>query len=288
MNRVSASLPRLVRSRGDFEAANAGRRMRRLILGFALVAPFIGLGMVTWSVSLAVGIVVLSHVLLIYPTLVASSQWLGPVVTRFATDRKEVWLTIDDGPDPIDTPRILEVLQRYGGRATFFVKGERVRRYPVETDAIIRQGHTLGNHSHTHPSARFWCLSPGRLAQEIDECNQAIFEVTGHSVTLFRAPVGMKNPFVHPLLDARGMRLIGWSARGFDAVGRDSEAVVNRICRDIDKGAIILAHEGKLGQHESIESLIGRLSEEGYSFIIPTEDRFIFGGPKKRGEENPR
>ena len=286
MSRISADLARVARPRVTHdEQTISGRRVRRLILCFALVAPFIAVFVGTRSLTFAIGIVVLSHILVLYPTLTATSQWLGPVVTHFATDRKEVWLTIDDGPDPVDTPRILDLLARYGARATFFVKGKHVRRYPEEAAEIIRQGHSLGNHSDTHPSARFWCFGPRMIAQEIDQCNKAILDVTGNPTTWFRAPVGMKNPFVHPLLDARKMRLIGWSARGFDAVKNECSAVVNRICKDINPGSIILAHEGKRegrggsSRRDCIESLIKKLSQEGYSFVVPTEDRLRSRAP---------
>ncbi len=281
MSRIAVDLARVARRRATGnEHTMSGRRVRRLVLCFAFVAPFVAVLVGTRSMTLAIGIVVLSHILVLYPTLTATSQWLGPVVTHFSTDRKEVWLTIDDGPDPVDTPRILDLLARYGARATFFVKGERVRKYPREAAEIVRQGHSLGNHSHTHPSARFWCFGPRRIAQEIDQCNKAIRDVAGNQTTWFRAPVGMKNPFVHPLLDARRMCLIGWSARGFDAVKNECSAVVKRICKDISPGSIILAHEGKRGGRcKCVEFLIKKLSEEGYSFVIPSEDKLRSRAP---------
>jgi len=286
MGRIAVDPARVARPRAtDDEQTISGRRVRRLILWFALVAPFMAVFVGTRSMTFAIGIVILSHILVLYPTLAATSQWLGPVVTHFSTDEREVWLTIDDGPDPVDTPRILDLLARYRARATFFVRGERVRRYPQEVGAIVRQGHSLGNHSDAHPSARFWCFGPRRIAQEIDQCNKAILDVTGNPTTWFRAPVGMKNPFVHPLLGARGMSLIGWSARGFDAVKNECSAVVRRICKDIKPGTIILAHEGRgAGACNCIEFLVKRLSEEGFSFVIPSQDKLRSRAPAQGGD----
>src|SRR4029077_3154795 len=139
-------------------------------------------------------------------------QWFGPVITRFATDAREVWLTIDDGPAE-DTEKILEVLAARSVRATFFVKGVLAAQRSDLLQAIRSAGHTIGNHSYSHPSAAFWCLPVPWVEEEIDRCSAVVGRVP-----YFRAPVGMKNPAVHPALAARAMRLIGWTARGFDSV----------------------------------------------------------------------
>ncbi|MEO5719698.1 MAG: polysaccharide deacetylase family protein, partial [Chthoniobacterales bacterium] len=141
---------------------------RKLILGFAIFAAIFFLALVAFHPFLALGLLFLSHMLILFPTLVANCQWLGPVVTRFETREREVWLTIDDGPDPIHTPRLLEILQRFDARATFFVIGERAARFPNELNAIRAAGHEIANHTFSHPSATFWCLPPRRIASEID------------------------------------------------------------------------------------------------------------------------
>ena len=163
---------------------------RRLILGFGLCATLFFLAVVAFHPLLALGVLFLSHLLILFPTLVANCQWWGPVITHFETTRREVWLTIDDGPDPVQTPHMLEILRRFKAKATFFVIGERTAKFPAELDAIRAAGHEIANHTATHPSATFWCLSPSRIAAEIDRCHVA--------KRYFRAPAGMKNFFVHP------------------------------------------------------------------------------------------
>lgn len=257
--------------------------MRRVILAFAAVAPVLTILVWSKSIPLAIGILFISHMLLLYPTLRPTSQWLGPVATSFETTRKEVWLTIDDGPDAEDTPRILDLLDLQGGRATFFVKGSAVARRPDLAAEIVRRGHSLGNHSMTHPSGTFWCLPPAAIANQIDRCSESVQKATGVHTTLFRAPVGMKNPFVHPLLARRAMQLIGWSARGFDGVRTDCDSIVAAILRGTGPGSIVLVHEGRhdsLGKainYEVIERLIERLDADGYSLVIPNVERLIYG-----------
>ena len=197
---------------------------------------------------------------LMIATLSPNLEWLGPVVSRYKTDEREVWLTIDDGPTD-DTPAVLDLLDRYRVGATFFVKGILAASHPEWIAEIGARGHTIGNHSHTHPAAYFWCLPPRAIARQIDACNAAI-----PPTKLFRAPVGHKNLFVHPALRKRGMTLIGFSARAFDAVERNPDVIASRIIRSLEPGAIVLLHQGREWSLRAIEKTIVAIRERGYSF----------------------
>ena len=253
--------------------------MRAGILGFLLLAPIVAVLLWTQSILAAAGVLFLSHMLVLYPTLSANSQWLGPVVTRFRTTGKEVWLTIDDGPTD-DTLAILDLLAGAGARATFFVKGDLAERRPDLLQAITAAGSTVANHSHTHPSGSFWRLGPARIAREIDLCNAAIASALASSARRFRAPVGMKNPFVHPALAARGMRLIGWSARGYDGILLDPDAVAARVLRDATPGSILLLHQGRSHQRTPVSALaigavVRELKARGFAFVIPDDEQLL-------------
>jgi peptidoglycan-N-acetylglucosamine deacetylase len=202
----------------------------------------------------------------------ANCTWLGPVIRRFASEGNELWLTIDDGP-AADTAAVLQILAEANARATFFVKGTSVRRHPELIAAIDAAGSTVANHSDTHPSARFWCLGPRAIAREIDACSRAIEQLLGTAPRLFRAPVGMKNPFVHPLLRRRGMLLIGWSRRAFDTVSRDADAIVRRATSTVRPGDIILIHQGGDIHVECIRRIVGDLTCRGFRFVIPRFDQ---------------
>src|SRR5215831_9479271 len=104
--------------------------IRRLVIGFATFAGLFFMGTIAFHPWIALGVLFLSHLLLLYPTLVANCQWWGPVVTHFETPRREIWLTIDDGPNPAHTPRMLALLQEFDARATFFLIGERAAKFP--------------------------------------------------------------------------------------------------------------------------------------------------------------
>ncbi|MGI8956986.1 MAG: polysaccharide deacetylase family protein [Chthoniobacterales bacterium] len=243
---------------------------RKLILGFAICAALFFFAAVAFHPLLALGVLFLSHMLILYPTLVANCQWWGPVVTRFETKDREVWLTIDDGPDPIHTPRMLEILQRFEARATFFVIGERAAKFPNELNAIRAAGHEIANHTFSHPSATFWCLPPGRIASEIDQ---------GVAAPYFRSPVGMKNFFVHPALARRNLRLIGWTVRGLDTVSKQPDAVAARIMRRIAPGAIFLLHEGHRTATDPdfhprcLEQTLVALTNANYRCVLPRPEQ---------------
>jgi peptidoglycan-N-acetylglucosamine deacetylase len=253
--------------------------IRTAILTINVISPF---GLIAlWPVEPAAGIALLlaAHAAVLYPTLSPNSQWWGPVVTRLATTEPHVWLTIDDGPDPDDTPSILDLLDSHEARATFFVKGSLASKHPELIREIVNRGHEIGNHSHTHPSASFWCLWPSRLAREIDTATEAISEAGGGRPARFRAPVGMKNFWVHPLLAKRGMRLIGWSDRGWDTVSRDPGRVTERLVRNLRPGAILLAHEGAaVTGHRGVDvlrELLPRISALGYRCVVPKEEQLL-------------
>jgi peptidoglycan/xylan/chitin deacetylase (PgdA/CDA1 family) len=244
--------------------------MRKVILFGLVAAPVIALGLLWWSPWASIIVLMVSHALLLYPTLRANVQWLGPVFTRFEPRGNEVWLTIDDGPTD-DTPAVLDALEAGGARATFFVKGVLAEKNADLLREIVRRGHDVGNHSWSHPSGTFWCLPPARIRSEIDDANKMIETVTGRKPSWFRAPVGMKNPFVHPALD--GMPLIGWTARAFDGVSNDADAVVRRLLAGVEPGAILLLHQGRPASAQIIGRVVGELRRRSYSLVVPEVGR---------------
>ena len=215
------------------------------------------------------------HACLFYAIVVPSCGFLVPVVTRFRAKRNQVWLTIDDGPAGEESLRLAEEMSRRGVRATFFVKGKSLAQQPEVGQALLAAGHSLANHTQTHPSPIFWWLVPRQLRAEIEACNDALRSAGVTVRRWFRSPVGLKNLFLQPALVRNGMRFVGWSVRGKDGVTCDPEAVARRVGEKVSPGAIVLLHEGRTRSNEAILRVIDELRDRGYSFVIPADEELV-------------
>ena len=239
---------------------------RVLILGFAPAAALFFLVVIAFHPLLALGVLFVSHMLLLFPTLVANCQWWGPVLTHFETSRREVWLTIDDGPDPIQTPRLLEILRRFEAKATFFVIGERAAKFPAALEAI------------GIPATRLPITLRPIRARHSGVCRRGASQrrsIAAPSPRAIFAPAGMKNFFVHPALARRKMALVGWTVRGLDTSSQDADAVAVRILGKIRPGAIILLHEGHRTATDPdfhprcLERTLTALTNANYRCVLP-------------------
>jgi peptidoglycan/xylan/chitin deacetylase (PgdA/CDA1 family) len=198
-------------------------------------------------------------------------DWFGPVVTRFETAKHELWLTIDDGPAGDDSLRLGDELAQRGARATFFVIGEKLARHPHVATRWRQAGHTLVNHTQTHPAPLFPWLTRARLRAEIDECRAVLRDCGVGAQRWFRPPVGLKPPRLHPELAARELRLVAWNVRSRDGVRSTPEAVERRVVRAARPGAIVLLHEDRPRTVETILRTVDALREQGFGFTIPSD-----------------
>jgi peptidoglycan/xylan/chitin deacetylase (PgdA/CDA1 family) len=194
----------------------------------------------------ALGAVLANHALLMLFGLWPRSHWLGPNWTRLpaaAAARNEIALTIDDGPDPIVTPQVLDMLDRYATQATFFCIGDKAALYPDLCREIVQRGHAIENHSQHHRHD-FSLLGPSGFRRELQTAQDTLIRITGQRPRFFRAPAGLRNPFLDLVLTRLGLQLASWSARGFDTRIGDVERVSNRLLRGLRAGAILLLHDG--------------------------------------------
>ncbi|MGH8198957.1 MAG: polysaccharide deacetylase family protein [Steroidobacteraceae bacterium] len=194
----------------------------------------------------AVGAVIADHALLTAAGLTPRSALLGPNWTRLpaaASGRRELAITVDDGPDPRITPRVLDLLEERGAKATFFCIGERVQRYAELTREMVRRGHSVENHSQRHLNY-FSLLGPRGLVAEVERAQDTIGITTGQQPLFFRAPAGLRSPFLDPVLSRLGLRLASWTRRGFDTVNSSAPTVLGKLTRGLGAGDILLLHDG--------------------------------------------
>lgn len=197
-----------------------------------------------WALALAVAVA--SQWLVVGAGLWPRSQWLGANWTRLppaATARNEFALTIDDGPDPIVTPQVLDLLDRHDARATFFCIGEQAERYPDLCREIVRRGHAVENHSQRH-SHGFSLSGPRALMRELQASQDTLTRICGQRPRFFRAPAGLRNLFLNPALARCGLTLASWSVRGFDTRVNDAQRVQKTLTGGLRAGAILLLHDG--------------------------------------------
>lgn len=190
--------------------------------------------------------VIANHLLIAAVGLWPRSHWLGPNWTRLpekSAARGEIALTIDDGPDPLVTPQVLDLLDRYAVRATFFCVGEKAAQYPELCRDIVRRGHAVENHSQHHRH-HFSVMGLGGMMRELQAAQDTLYSVTGQRPLFFRAPAGLRNPFLEPVLSRLGLRLATWSARGFDTRVGDAQRVKAKLLQGLKAGAILLLHDG--------------------------------------------
>lgn len=193
----------------------------------------------------ALGAVVLDHALLTATGLWPRSNWLGANVLRLpaaAVQRREVAVTLDDGPDPDITPQVLDILDAYGARASFFCIAQQAQRHPALTREIVRRGHSVQNHSLRHRH-NFSVLGPTSLQREIAAAQDSLAQITGQRPRCFRAPAGLRNLFLDPVLHALDLQLVSWTRRGFDTRQNDPQAVLARLTKDLAAGDIVLLHD---------------------------------------------
>jgi peptidoglycan/xylan/chitin deacetylase (PgdA/CDA1 family) len=205
----------------------------------------------TWPWAL--GAVAANHVALAAAGLWPRSQLLGPNWTRLPSQKGTaggVAITIDDGPDPDVTPQVLSQLAEYRAQATFFCVGVRVERYADLAREIVSRGHDIENHSQRHRHD-FSLMGPGSMRAEISAAQDSIQRVTGSRPRFFRAPAGLRNPFLDPVLARLQLRLASWTRRGFDTVNTNADAVYRRLANPLQEGDILLLHDGNAARSRS-------------------------------------
>lgn len=205
-------------------------------------------------------------------------NFLGPVISRGRSGEKCVAITFDDGPTELTTLKILDLLDRYSLRATFFVSGVNALKYPDLIDEMIHRGHSIGNHSMSHDP--FVMLKSYRvLYREVYEA-QVVLRKMGIDALAFRPPVGIINPKLPSILDRLGLFCVTFSCRARDAGNFRVKKLAVRILKKLKDGDIILLHDKTPCQIEDypvlfgeIETILKGIQERGFH-VVPL-DRLI-------------
>ena len=225
------------------------RHRRPNVLVRASLAVHVGaLMLLLWQSALWpwwVAALLANHLLLALAGLLPRCKLLGANWTRLpaaAAARGEIALTLDDGPDPVVTPAVLALLDQHGAKATFFCVGEQAALYPEICRDIVRRGHTIENHSQHHRH-NFSLLGPGGFQRELETAQATLAAITGERPQFFRAPAGLRNPFLDPVLQRLGLQLVSWTRRAYDTRVGNPARVLEKLTRSLQAGDILLLHD---------------------------------------------
>lgn len=194
----------------------------------------------------AVAAIAANQAALIAAGLLPRTTLLGPNINRLAdaaVARREIALTFDDGPDPDVTPRVLDLLDAAGARASFFCIGHVARRHPALCREIVARGHRVENHGDSHSWA-FAAFGLRRLTADIGAAQATLADITGQAPRFFRPTAGLRNPLLDPVLTRLGLRLASWTRRPFDTRLGNPQLVYQRLARQLAAGDILLLHDG--------------------------------------------
>ncbi len=199
-------------------------------------------------------------------------QIIGELITRIKTNDKVVALTYDDGPNPATTKNLLELLERCGVKATFFVIGKNVEQYPDVVKLIVAGGHELGNHSYSHPKM-LW-RKPSFIKAEINHTEQLLRQLGVNQEIHFRTPYGIKLFILPYILFEMKKKSISWNIDPKDYQESDPQVITNHILKQVLPGSIILLHDCEGDRSATIaatEIVIQELHSQGYQFKTVSE-----------------
>ena len=244
----------------SFPALSRSAWRTRPLIPASVVLHATAASVTAWHPSMwpwSAGLIVANHAVLTAAGLWPRSTGLGPNWTRLPASGGigQVAITIDDGPDPEVTPRVLDILENSGARATFFCIGEKVLANADLARDIVARGHRIENHSQHH-RLNFSLLGPRHIKLEIDHAQKTIDAVSGERPRFFRAPAGLRNPFLEPVLAELDLQLVSWTRRGFDTITPRADVVHARLARKLAAGDILLLHDGHAARTLSGQPII--------------------------------
>ncbi len=183
----------------------------------------------------------------------------NPAISRIA-------LTFDDGPHPLYTPQVMELLEKYGVKASFFCIGKHAAEHPHWVRKLHESGHVVGNHSYTHaPTIDFH--TKAKWMEELRATDSAIVQAIGRTPRYFRPPYGVTTPHLARAIGKTGHIVVGWRIRPYDTLDRPPTRIVGTILRKTRPGDIILLHDTHDRIIPVLEQLLPELKKRGFEMV---------------------
>lgn len=177
-----------------------------------------------------------------------------------------VAITFDDGPNPNFTPKVLELLEKHQAKATFFCIGKHIDSHPDIFKNIIKNGHSVGNHTYSH-SNFFGFFGTDKVVAELIKANKTAKETSGLDLKLYRPAFGVTNPNIKRAVNQLKLTTIGWNKRSFDTTNLNENQIFNRITKNLKKGDVILLHDTSEKSIRVLERLLLFLQEKNLQSV---------------------
>jgi peptidoglycan/xylan/chitin deacetylase (PgdA/CDA1 family) len=226
------------------------------LLSFALKVPF-------WVYA---GIIAISLSCFVYGSASVCSGFYLQVLCKSGSGEKAISLSFDDGPDPVITPLVLDVMMKHKIQATFFCIGSKIAANRKVVSRMVEDGHLIGNHSYSHHHW-FDLFSFGKMKSELENTQDAIFQVTGKKTKLFRPPYGVTNPTLARVVWSLGYTAVGWSLRSRDTVIREEKVLSERLKKKVRPGDIVLLHDTSEHMIHALKDLIDWANLNHYQIV---------------------
>ncbi len=223
------------------------------------------------TAALCVAIAVVFAVCITARTITTSASAPKRIIPIYSvgTTEKKVCLTFDAAWGNEDTQQLIDILAQYNIRATFFIVGEWVDKYPESVKALSDAGHSIQNHSDTHPHLPQ--LSREKVIEELENCNDKIEAITGVRPDLVRVPYGDYNNAVIEAAQSVGMYTIQWDVDSLDWKDLSADDIHSRVVKRVQSGSIVLFHNAALHTPEALPKIIESLTQQGYEFVTVGE-----------------
>jgi polysaccharide deacetylase family sporulation protein PdaB len=183
--------------------------------------------------------------------------------------KKQIAITFDDGPHPVYTPDLLDILKRYQAKATFFLVGEMAEKYPYLVQAELAAGHSIGNHTYHH--VNLTKIPEEYVATEIKACGEVLRSITGQAPHLFRPPGGDYTPSVAEAAEVLGYTMVLWTDDPGDYASPGQKVIETRVLSRVSNGGIVLIHDGVQQTVDVLPQILSFLKKRGYQFVTINE-----------------
>lgn len=244
----------------------AYRNILLMILIFSMLAIVMGWAFSFLSLWLLLGLLLLNAGSLLTGSLMICSGLYLNVLCSGRKDDKVISLTFDDGPDPMITPRVLDLLEEYDVKAAFFLVGKNIEGNEALVQRMVEEGHVIGNHSYSHHNF-FGFMRTKAVMDDLNKTAHLLKKISGRTPGLFRPPFGITNPHIAKAVRSLDYITIGWNIRSLDGIKRNDQQTIDRVITRMKPGGIVLLHDNHAGIFSILENVIEKMLKENYSIV---------------------